>query len=87
MLKVYVDDFVSLVIPTSQEQLRHVANSILEGIHNVFPADPDDSNDPISEKKLIKGEGQYGAIKTILGFDFDGINKHCGSKRPNGKNY
>ena len=75
VLEVYVDDFVSLVIPTSQEQLRHITNSIMEGIHDVFPADPDNSNDPISEKKLIKGEGQYDAVKTILGFDFDGINK------------
>ncbi len=58
MLEVYVDDFVNLVIPTSQEHLWHVANTIMEGIHDVFPPDQDDSNDPISEKKFLKTEGQ-----------------------------
>jgi hypothetical protein len=40
---------MSLVIPVSWEQLRHVANAIMHGIHDVFPPDKDDSNDPISE--------------------------------------
>ena len=48
----------------------------MTGIHDVFPAnDEDDGDDPISEKKLKKGEGQYSTVKTLLGFDFDGINK------------
>jgi hypothetical protein len=57
MLEVYVDDFGSLVIPTSQAQLRHVADAIMEGIHNVFPPDEDDGNDPISKKKLLTDKG------------------------------
>ncbi len=75
MVEVYVDDFMSLVIPVSQEQLRHIANAIMHGIHDVFPPDEDDSNDPISEKKLNKGEGRYETRKTLLGFDFDGEGK------------
>jgi hypothetical protein len=74
-LEVYVDDFISIVIPASQEQLRHVANAIMEGIHDVFPPDEDDANDPISEKKLIKRDGQYDVLKTLLGFEFDGVGK------------
>jgi hypothetical protein len=74
-LEVYVDDFMSIVIPTSQEQLEHVATSILTGIHDVFPADIVDSNDPISKKKLLKGEGQYLLFKALLGFNFDGKRK------------
>jgi len=74
-LEVCVDDFMSIVIPTSQKQLEHVATPIMTGIHNVFPADIVDSNDPISEKKLLKGEGQYLLFKTLLGFDFDGKRK------------
>ena len=66
---------MSIVIPTSQEQLEHVATAIMTGIHNVFPADIVDSNDPISEKKLLKGEGQYLLFKTMLGFNFDGKQK------------
>jgi hypothetical protein len=74
-LEVYVDYFMSIVIPTSQEQLEHVATAIMTGIHDVFPADIVDSNDPISEKKLLKGEGQYSLFKMLLGFDFDGKRK------------
>ena len=50
-LEVYVDDFISIVIPTSQEQLRHIANAIMESIHDIFPPDDDNANDPLSEKK------------------------------------
>jgi len=47
----------------------------MTGIHDVFPADIVDSNDPISKKKLLKGEGQYALLKMMLGFDFDGKQK------------
>jgi hypothetical protein len=71
-LEVYVDNFMSIVIPTSQEQLTHVATAVMSGIHDVFPADMVNSNNPILEKKLLNGEGQYALIKMLLGFDFDG---------------
>jgi len=74
-LEVYVDDFMSIVIPTSQELLEHVATAIMTGIHDVFPTDIVNSNGPISEKKLLKGEGQYSLFKTLLCFDFDGKRK------------
>jgi hypothetical protein len=47
----------------------------MTGIHDVFLADDINSNDPISEKKLKQLNGEYSTKKTILGFDFDGINK------------
>ena len=75
MVEVYVDDFMSIVIPVTQDQLEHVATAIMTGIHDVFPADEDNSNDPVSEKKLKQREGEYDVRKTLLGFDFDGINK------------
>jgi hypothetical protein len=59
LLKVYVDNFVSLVIPASREQLRHVSTGTMTGIHNVFPADKINSNNPISEKKLKQLDGEY----------------------------
>jgi hypothetical protein len=71
-LEVFVHGFMSLVIPTSCEQSEHVAAAVMIGIHDVFPANIIDGNDPISEKKLLKGEGQYFLSKTLLGFDFDG---------------
>ncbi len=52
--------------------MEHIATAVMTGIHNVFPANIIDGNDPISEKKLLKGEGQYSLSKTLLGFDFDG---------------
>ena len=76
MLEVYVDDFMSLVIPVSKLQLQHTADAMMTGIQNIFPVnDVDDGDDSISEKKLKQLEGQYSTEKTLLGFDFDGIHK------------
>lgn len=72
LCQVYVDDFMSCVIPTTRAQLRHVSNATMMGIHDVFPPDKDGENDPISLKKLRKGEGRYALQKELLGFDFDG---------------
>ena len=75
VLEVYVDDFVSLVIPASREHLRHISNGTMMAIHDVFPPDEIDANDPISEKKLKQGDGEYATTKTILGFELDGVSK------------
>ena len=74
-LDVYVDDYVPMAIATSQEQVRQVARGVLHGIHDIFPADENDDNDPVSMKKLKKGEGTFALQKEILGFDFDGESK------------
>jgi len=71
-LEVYVDDFMSIVIPTSHKHLGHVATAVMTGIHDVFPANINKGDDPISEKKLLKGDSQYSLMKTLLQFDFDG---------------
>ncbi len=57
MVEVYVNDFMSLVIAVLQEQLGHVATAVMMGIHDVFPPNDNNSNDPISERKPIKDEG------------------------------
>ena len=49
-LEVNVDDFMSIGIPTSQEQLEHVATAIMTGIHDVFPTDIVNSNDPTPKR-------------------------------------
>jgi hypothetical protein len=66
---------MSLVIPTSQEQLEHVTTAVLIGINDAFPTNIINGNNPISEKKLIKGEGQYSLFKTVLRFDLNGNRK------------
>jgi hypothetical protein len=68
MVEVYVNNFMSLVIPVSQEQIRHVPSAVMMGIHDVFLPDTNDSNNPISNKKLLKNKGQYSTLKTLLGF-------------------
>jgi len=71
-LDVYVDDFIALAVATTQKQLEHVATATMQGIHDVFPSNSIDSNDPISLKKILKGEGVWALQKDILGFQFDG---------------
>jgi hypothetical protein len=59
MVEVYVDDFMSLVILVSWEQLRHVVAAIITEIDDMFPPDANDSNNLISEKKIGAQEGLY----------------------------
>ena len=71
----YVDDYISLAIPRDKKDLVHVVNAVLQGIHDVFPADNNDEEDPISLKKLKKLEAMWALHKDILGFTFDGVEK------------
>ena len=52
-----------------------MANAVMAGVHDIFPADEEDTADPISYKKLLKLEGMWALTKDILGFTFDGDNK------------
>ena len=47
----------------------------MSGIHDVFPTDKDDSNDPLSLKQILKLESMWALHKDILGFAFDGLEK------------
>ena len=42
MTEVYMDDYIALEIPRSQDQLHHVVNKIMTGIHEVVPPEKDD---------------------------------------------
>jgi len=75
MTEVYMDDFISLLIGYSREHLTHIARATMMGIYDTFPEDPTPSNDPISLKKLLKGDSDYRSTKSILGFEFDGVEK------------
>jgi hypothetical protein len=75
MLEVYMDDYVGLAIPSSREQLQHYSDAVMYGIHDVFPPDDNDEEDPISLKKLFKKDGSWALVKDILGLTFDGDNK------------
>eukprot|EP00956_Cyclotella_meneghiniana_P002764 scaffold3249_cov37-Cyclotella_meneghiniana.AAC.3 len=60
---------------TSRQQIRHCANGVMNGIHDVFKEEKKPEDDPISLKKLKKDEGQYALLKDMLGFEFDGEEK------------
>jgi hypothetical protein len=55
VLEVYVDNFISCIIPTSRKQIKHVARGILQGIHNVFPPSADKTKDPIFGQETVQG--------------------------------
>ncbi len=75
ILEVYVGDFISCIVLTSQKRIKHVTRGILHRIHDVFPPSLHNSMDPISTKNLCKGDGTYKTNKCLLGFAFDGVNK------------
>jgi hypothetical protein len=78
LAKVNVNNFVSPIIPHSKYHLQHAAHATMLGIHNIFPPDANDKNNPILLKKLLKGGGQYSTQKCHLGFNFDGDIKTFG---------
>ncbi len=75
LVEVYVNNFMAIVIPTTRHKVTHVSQAVMHGIHDVFPADDNDANNPVSKNKLMKGEGAMSTTKTILGFNFDGVEK------------
>ena len=82
MVEAYVDNYIALIIPTSQEQLRHVANGVMMGVHDVFPADAVDAEDPLSLKKITKFESMWALHEDVLGFTFDGVEKNIWLETP-----
>jgi hypothetical protein len=87
LIEVCVDDFMAIVIPTTKKEVTHVCRVVMHGIHDIFPAHNTNANDPISEKKLLKGEGEMSTTKTMLGFDFDGFEKTMWLKLLSETNY
>lgn len=75
LVEVYMDDYIAAAIATERRQLNHLSNVVMFGIHDVFPPDENDKEDPISFKKLEKSEGSWALEKDILGLTFDGDNK------------
>ena len=78
-----MDDYISLAIPTSQEQLIHVATEIMMGVHDVFPADSNDDDVPLSLKELKHWRpcGRY--IRTFLVLPLPVLRKLSGSSSQN----
>ena len=61
-----------LDIPRIQDQLHHVANTIMTEIRDVFTPYKNDKEYTTSLKKMLKKETSWATIKNVLGFEFDG---------------
>jgi hypothetical protein len=78
MSAVYVDDFLLAAVQDATGKfLQRMARGTLHAIHSVFPTPKAtgtiDTKDPISEKKLAKGDARWATLKEILGYWLDGI--------------
>jgi hypothetical protein len=75
---VYVDDFIA-VAQGSHQRLRDVRSTLLHAIDAVFrPNDELDDKaraEPVSLKKLQKGDGSWNTKQTILGWEIDTVAK------------
>jgi hypothetical protein len=77
---VYVDDFINVATESAQGgNLLAISRASLHAIHEVFPPPAvtghEGGKDPISLKKLQKGDARWSPTKEILGFLFDGHGK------------
>ena len=77
-LEVYVDDFMAIIIPMSRAQVEHVARAVMAAIHDVFPANNINADDPILEKKLKKGEGTIPQTNHCWALSSMASTKRCG---------
>jgi hypothetical protein len=78
MTAVYVDDFLAACVEdTSGTLLETMARATLHAIHSVFPSSEatgiPDAKDPISQKKMLKGDGRWDTKKEVLGYLLDGV--------------
>jgi hypothetical protein len=76
-VSVYVDDYIMAVLSTVGIRfIRRVARATLYGIHSIFPppiiTGHKGGKDPISLKKLQKGDAKLITRKEILGFEGNG---------------
>jgi hypothetical protein len=77
MSAVYVDDFLLAAVQnTEQTLLQRTMRATLHAIHSVFrppsASDPPGTKDPISEKKLQKGDARWNPVKEVLGYELNG---------------
>ena len=75
MLDVFCNDFIHMAQTSDPAQLLHLSRSLLHVIHSVFPQSQvsgHNGQDPIYNKKLESGKGQWEVRKEVLGWMVDG---------------
>jgi hypothetical protein len=80
LLQVYVNDFCYASTEAKDGcHIPRIRRASIHGIHSVFPQ-PEvtghvEGKEPISAKKLEKGDGNFTSNKEMVGFIFDGIKR------------
>jgi hypothetical protein len=77
LFEVFVDDFVGITNNLTNTHLLNLSRTLLHGIHCIFPptsVSGHNGGDPISDKKMQQGDGQWSHTKEILGWIFNGTN-------------
>jgi hypothetical protein len=75
-MDVYMDDIIGLYQQSSmpaKQFIRHIFHTINRVIRPLTPTDPPARSEPISIKKLLKGDGNLTTRKDILGWTLDTI--------------
>jgi hypothetical protein len=80
MSALYVDDFVVAAVEDALGPfLQRTARATLHAIHSLFPTPAatgtPNAKDPISEKKLAKGDARWDKTKEFLGYWLDSVNR------------
>ena len=78
--QVYVDDFCNAATQSKEGGfLAKVRRASVHGVHALFPetciTNHANGKEPISRKKLDKGDGNFSTKKTMIGFEFNGITR------------
>jgi hypothetical protein len=80
LLQVHVDDFCHAATQSKDGMHIPLIHWVsIHAIHSVFPqpgiTGHTDGKEPISDKKIDKGDGDYTSTKEMIGFVFDGIKR------------
>ena len=59
MVEVYIDEYINLAMARSKQDLDHISNATMHGMHSMFSANKVDSKDPISKKMRIEKDDQW----------------------------
>jgi hypothetical protein len=75
-IEVYVDDFIAAA-QGSPQRLNRIRRVLMTAIDDVFrplsPHDHEFRTEPISIKKLLKGDGSWATVKKVLGWIIDTV--------------
>ena len=80
LLQVYVDDFCYAATQSQDgAHIPTIRRAAVHGIHSLFPSPKitkhEGGKEPISDKKLKQGDGNFVSRKDMIGFEFDGIRR------------